>query len=135
MIDILDKEDNVICSVDDYDELRYVLFQLRRKQTVYVDMECGFFEFPKIEASNFININEFRDLVIEYGYMGDTLTDYAELRDSEKEIVQIAWRDAHKTENKYGNLTDDEYCQETYAIIDSYYFDFIEEINKQYEVK
>lgn len=49
MIDILDRKDNVICSVDDYDELMHVLFKLRCKQTVYVDTECGFIEYPKIE--------------------------------------------------------------------------------------
>lgn len=49
MIMVMDREDNVICTVDDYEELRKVLPELRKKQTVYVDTEYASIEYPKFD--------------------------------------------------------------------------------------
>ena len=49
MIEILNNKDNVICTVKNYDELKHVLPKLRKEQTVYVELEDGSYEYPKIE--------------------------------------------------------------------------------------
>ena len=54
------------------------------------------------------------------------MIDYEDFTENQKQIIALAWKEAIETEMDEGVPDEDEYCQETYKVIDSYFDDFVE---------
>ena len=52
------------------------------------------------------------------------MIDYEDFTENQKQIIALAWKEAIETEMDEGIPDEDEYCQETYKVIDGYFDDF-----------
>ena len=73
-----------------------------------------------------LGLNQFEEMVFDYGCFGDKMISYEDFTENQKQIIALAWKEAIKTEMDEGVPDEDEYCQETYKVIDSYFDDFVE---------
>ena len=73
-----------------------------------------------------LGLNQFEEMVFDYGCFGDEMDGYEDFTESQKQIIALAWKEAIDTEMVEGVTEEDEYCQETYKVIDSYFDDFVE---------
>ena len=55
------------------------------------------------------------------------LYSYIAFTENQKQIIALAQKEAIETEMAEGVDEEDEYCQETYKVIDSYFDDFVED--------
>ena len=72
-----------------------------------------------------LGLNQFEEMVFNYGCFGDEMIDYEGFTENQKQIIALAWKEAIETEMDEGIPDEDEYCQETYKVIDSYFDDFV----------
>ena len=73
-----------------------------------------------------LGLNQFEEMVFDYGCFGDEMDGYKDFTENQKQIIALAWKEAIDTEMAEGVAEEDEYCQETYKVIDSYFDDFVE---------
>ena len=69
-----------------------------------------------------LSLNQFEEMVFDYGCFGYEMVDYEDFTENQKQIIASAWKEAIETE--MDESVPDEYRQETYKVIDSYFDDF-----------